>query len=635
MLKMMKQMDSSTLIGSVQDVTGIVVSVRIEGQNFSGLSFVNGQGFKLGQVGSFVKIPLGYLELYGIVSQVGARIGEFDANQNEHSYRWMTVNLVGEGSKMGNFSRGISQYPSIEDEVHIVTAKDLARIYGDDALQNHMVRIGHIAGAESISALVDINKLVTRHCAVLGTTGSGKSTTVAGLLNSLSDDSRFPSSRILVLDVHGEYQKALMDRANIFKVQSELLMSEGESPLFIPYWALNADELIQIAFGTSLENSPSRTVILEKILELKIQSISERPIEGLAPETLSVDSPVPFSIHKLWYDLYCREFGTYYSFDGRLPIQENWAYEIDSSKMPLIGNPEKGIPPQFKKVKDIKGDSEKINYLPNPIGIRNILSNLGSKLRMPRFDFLFNPGPYRPDLAGKTEKDLDHFIGNWLGSNKRMSILDLSGVPSTLLNDIIGICLRIIYDGLFWSKNLPEGGRERPLLIVMEEAHNYLNEAHGTLASSVVQKIAKEGRKYGIGMMIVSQRPSEINPTILSQCGTFFALRLTNGTDRGHIKSAMSDGLDGLTDMLPILKTGEAIVSGEAVKLPMRTVISVPPKERRPDSQDPVLASEYSPDFAQNITGGWDTKIEFEEDYNAFVKVWRLQNSKVVKSINK
>lgn len=628
-------MDSSTLIGSVQDVTGIVVSVRIEGQNFSGLSFVNGQGFKLGQVGSFVKIPLGYLELYGIVSQVGARIGELDSNKNDHSYRWMTVNLVGEGSKMGSFSRGISQYPSIEDEVHIVTAKDLARIYGDDASQNHMVRIGHIAGAESISALVDINKLVTRHCAVLGTTGSGKSTTVAGLLNSLSDETRFPSSRILVLDVHGEYEKALKDRANVFKVQSELATVEGEFPLFIPYWALNADELIQIAFGTSLENNPARTVILEKILELKVQSITERPIEGLAPETLSVDSPVPFSIHKLWYDLYCREFGTYYSSDGKLPVEANWAYETDSSDSPIVGDSEKGIPPRFKKVKDIKGDSEKINYLPNPLGIRNVLNNLGSKLRMPRFDFLFNPGPYRPKSSGVTDKDLDHFIGNWLGTNKRMSILDLSGVPSTLLNDIIGICLRIIYDGLFWSKNLPEGGRERPLLIVMEEAHNYLNEAIGTLASSVVQKIAKEGRKYGIGMMIVSQRPSEINPTILSQCGSFFALRLTNANDRGHIKGVMSDGLDGLTDMLPILKTGEAIVSGEAVKLPMRTVISVPPRERRPDSQDPVLASEYSPEFAQNITGGWDTKIEYEEDYNSFVKVWRLQNSKVVTSINK
>ncbi|MDA3822004.1 MAG: ATP-binding protein, partial [Bacteroidales bacterium] len=207
------------------------------------------------------------------------------------------------------------------------------------------------------------------------------------------------------------------------------------------------------------------------------------------------------------------------------------------------------------------------------------------------------PGEWTPNLDGEVGKDLDSFIKNWIGTEKPVTILDLSGIPSSVLNDIIGVCLRIIYDGLFWSRNLPEGGKERPLLIVMEEAHSYLNDNFEGLASSIVQRIVKEGRKYGIGAMIVSQRPSEINPTILSQCGTFFSLRLSNNTDRSHVKGAITDNLDGLTDMLPILRTGEAIVLGEAVKLPMRTLIEAPPKGSRPDSQDPVVCSELPPDL--------------------------------------
>jgi DNA helicase HerA-like ATPase len=190
--------------------------------------------------------------------------------------------------------------------------------------------------------------------------------------------------------------------------------------------------------------------------------------------------------------------------------------------------------------------------------------------------------------------------------------------------------LRLLYEALFWARNLSQGGRHRPLLIVMEEAHIYLNDGAKGMASNIVQRIVKEGRKYGIGAMIVSQRPSEINPTILSQCGTFFALRLTNAADRGHITSALSDNLDGLTNMLPILRTGEAIILGEAVKLPMRTTIEAPPKDRRPDSQDPVVYDEVSIEDSQN-PGGWGIKMEVDPNYEELVETWRAQNPKIDK----
>lgn len=170
----------ATVIGAVQDVSGTSVSVTLRADRFSGLSFVDGQGYRIGQIGSFVKIPVGYVDLFGIVSQVGASaVPENQVKAMPNGQRWMTVQLIGEGYRTGRFQRGISQYPTIDDEVHLVSEMDLQAIYGRSGAQNHFVRVGHVAGSESIDALVDINKLITRHSAIVGTTGSGKSTSIS------------------------------------------------------------------------------------------------------------------------------------------------------------------------------------------------------------------------------------------------------------------------------------------------------------------------------------------------------------------------------------------------------------------------------------------------------------------------
>ncbi len=599
----------ATVIGTVQDVSGTSVSVTLKSDRFSGLSFVQGQGYKIGQIGSFVKIPVGYVDLFGIVSQVGASaVPETLADSMPNGLRWMTVQLIGEGFRSRKFQRGISQYPTIDDEVHLVSEADLQAIYGKLGEQNHLVKVGHIAGSESIDALVDINKLITRHSAVVGTTGSGKSTTVAGLLNALSDADRFPSARIVVLDLHGEYSRALGDRANIFKINPDH-NRENEYKLCIPFWALSFDDFLRVTFGPLPTEGKARNVILERVIAAKRQSLIDNPIRGITAEDVSADSPVPFSLNQLWYDLYCTEFGTYYSSKGSATDPDNWAYEKDADGNDLVGSAERGLPPRYKKVKNVKEDAEKIQYIPDSLNIRGPLESLGSKLRISRYDFLLKAGDWHPDLQGGVRKGLAELMLGWLGSSRPITILDLSGIPSSMTNDIIGTVLRVLYDGLFWARRLSEGGRERPLLVVMEEAHAYLNDNFDGAASVVTQRIVKEGRKYGIGAMIVSQRPSEINPTILSQCGTFFAMRLSNATDRSHVTGALSDNLEGLTNMLPILRTGEAIILGEAVKLPMRTMIQAPSKDRRPDSQDPVVCDEVHPDESMapgdGISGGW------------------------------
>ena len=622
--------NDDTYLGSVQDVNGTTVSVSISKDSLTGFIYIDGHGYRIGQIGSFIRIPIGFVDLFGIISQVGASaVPDNQALSQPNGNRWMTLQLIGEAQRNGTFQRGISQYPTIGDEVHLVSEKELERIYGQPD-KPYFVRLGHVANAESIPALVDVNKLITRHSAIVGTTGSGKSTTVASILNALSNNEKYPSARILILDIHGEYAQALHDRSEIFKIGANRTSKYVENELFIPYWALNFDELCEISFG-EFANEKDRNIVLERIQKSKEESLKTYPKKGANIDALSVDSPIPFSLNHLWYQLYLETFATYYRGKDGKPI-ENLAFDIDSDGNELRGNPINGIPPVFKNVMVDAGAAEKVNYFPNQLNLGKQLSLLGSKLRVPRYNFIFKPGEWTPNEDGKVEKDLDDLLKSWIGSKKPITILDLSGVPNDILNTIIGIVLRILYEALFWSKDLSQGGRHRPLLIVMEEAHIYLNDSFKGMASKTVQRIVKEGRKYGIGAMIVSQRPSEINSTILSQCGTFFALRLANSTDRGHITGAISDSLESLTSMLPILRTGEAIILGEAVKLPMRTIIEAPPKNRRPDSQDPIVYDEVPDEDSQN-TGGWGIKMEENPQYDELVETWRSQNPTIEKVI--
>ena len=611
-----------TFIGTVQDVNGASVTVELSNDTVTGLGFVHGEGYRIGQVGSFVRIPLGFVDLYGVVSQVGAGAAP-KSEQEERIFgnRWVKVQMVGEGQRGGQFERGISQHPTIDDRVHIVTEADLRAIYGagDPA---DFVSVGHLASAESIPSLVNINKLLTRHSAVVGTTGSGKSTTVAGLLNSLSNPSRYPSARIVVFDIHGEYSKALSDRSCVFRVSGDA--SKNQTSLHVPFWALSFEELVALALG---KLSDSQTAaIADIIVQLKRESLAQQPRDGIDDARVTVDTPIPFSLHKLWLDLHKREHHTLIPRPGGAADEVDPAYVIGVNGLPTqLGDALSVTPPLYRTVKTTGPAPERVQLGKDPLGIRQQLAGLASKLRDPRLAFLFSPGDWLPDVQGKTALDIDALLESWIGGPQPITILDLSGIPSSILNDLIGALLRILYDAIFWARNLPEGGRERPLLLVLEEAHAYLAKENSGSAATAVRRIAKEGRKYGVGMMMVSQRPAEIDSTILSQCGTIFAMRLANDTDRGHITSAASDNLKGLFEMLPVLRTGEAIIVGEAVSLPVRTLISPPAKGKRPDSVDPrvVVRGDMSDGF--DGPAGWSQRRD-PSDYAAMVRQWRKQS---------
>lgn len=605
-----------TFLGTVQDVSGATVSVALDVETASGLSFIDGHGYRIGQVGSFVRIPIGYVELYGVVSKVGAgAVPERVQDLEPYGHRWMTVQLVGETTRGRPFERGLSQHPTIGDAVHLLADRDLERLYGSHSAPD-CLRIGRLANAESIPALVNVDKLVTRHSAILGATGSGKSTTVTRLLDAIVSRDRFPSARVLVFDIHGEYPSALGEHATVFSVGSE-----GHGPskaLHIPYWAMNFDEMLPLTTGPMEDRE--RAAVQEKVVELKAEALDATPRIGVDRRSLTVDSPVPFSIHKLWFDLH-RLVNATHTTTGTGQSRDTEALLCDKHGVPVeLGDAKSVIPPRYQPQ-----HPGSIYLSGSPLNLRKPIDALAARLRDPRLKFLFEPGSWTVEPDGSTVADLDTAVEAWLGGDRPIAVFDLSGVPVTILQTLLGALLRIVYDALFWGRRLSEGGRERPLLIVLEEAHSYLAKHETGLASQTARRIVREGRKYGVGAMVVSQRPSEIDATVLSQCGTLFALRLGNSQDRGHVTGTVSDNFGGFLDALPVLRTGEAIVVGEAVHLPMRMLVDPLPEDRRPESDDPRVYDDNGP-------GGWNRRRE-PSDYRELIETWRRQDPRAPRRI--
>ncbi|HEY3299937.1 MAG TPA: ATP-binding protein [Methylophilaceae bacterium] len=581
-----------TFIGEVQSVSGGVVSIKLRENLGSSLILVDGESYRIGQIGAFFRIPLGYNHLYAICTQVGAAAApvntllEAEGNNN----RWISVTLFGEALG-GHFERGVSQYPTVGDEVHLVTVDDLKTIYG--SIENTAsISVGNIAASSGIVAKLDLGKIVTRHCAIVGSTGSGKSNLTAVLLEAISQQG-FPAARVLVIDPHGEYGSTIQNNGYVFKISPD----EGESPLYVPFWALPFDELMGVTLG---EMSPNNvTSVRDEITARKRESakVLSNPLEA---DLISADSPIPFNLKKLWFD-----FDDY----ERVTLKDKTPTKEDLIEIGDFNTLKSNIYPPHSTTNNAPFQGPRRN-------ISRALEILKSRLRDSSFDFLFSPGPdYSPDEDGKTLKDLDALVATWVGHDRPITVLDVSGLPSEITSTIVGTLLRIVYDTLFWSGKLPISGKKQPLLMVLEEAHLFLPEGSETAAHRTITKIAKEGRKYGVGLLIVTQRPSEIDSTSLSQCGTMIALRMNNGADRTKVSSAMPDDLGNLAAMLPSLRTGEGLVIGEAMPIPSRILFNR--AKNKPIGGDPDLAATWK------VTDRPDPKF-----YTEAVENWRTQSTK-------
>lgn len=474
----------------------------------------------------------------------------------------------------------------------MVTIKDLEKIYGGYD-EYSSVDVGNISISESLKAKIDLNKLVTRHSCVLGSTGSGKSNAVGVLLSAI-ENQHFPGSRVLLIDPHGEYNSVFKECSVVFKIHADKRI--GQRELYIPFWALPYNELLSI-FGGVLNDS-NREYLRSKIVEAKVESAKKLDLD-IEKEFISADTPIPFNIKELWFLLDDFERQTF----------RERAKPETKTDLKVQGNAENLISNEYQPA-SAGGGAPFLNNQTK--GMLSFLENMRLKMKDSRYGFLFEPGEYTPNKDGITKKTLEELLYQWLGNSGKITILDFSDIPSEIVISTAGTLLNIIYDALFWGQNLAVGGKEQPLLIVLEEAHNYLRSGENSIASRTVQKIAKEGRKYGVGLMLVTQRPSELDETVMSQCGTIFSLRMNNSKDRNHVRGAIQDELQSMIDLLPSLRTGEAIISGEAVKIPSR--VQFYKLGNAPKSTDPYVTERWKDEP--------DTDIS---TYKAMVSLWQNQ----------
>lgn len=555
-----------TCIGRVRHVLGATVTVALDGDLAGIAPIYRGHLQPIGQIGSLVRIPQGLVDLIGSVSLVG--IAELSgapapAETVQRDERWLQVQLLGEIDRAtGKFHRGVGSYPGLDDAVHFATAAHLTAIFPAPGKEH--LQLGHLAAAEEVPVCLNAAKLVTRHAAIVGSTGSGKTSAVASLLQSFVNGG-WNAANIVVIDPHGEYAKALGDKASVRSV-----LGEEDCKLRVPYWALPAMDILKIFAG-----APGTQTFAGKYTELVGQA-RKRFVESsqwlnLDPTAVTADTPVPFDIREVWHRL------DWYNRETR-----------DKSADPTThceqtpGNAAELKSATFKPYNPGGAAPHKGPFF-DTYGVTPDLLRLG--LQNPQLKFFQEP-------AGTLEgpDPLVDVMQEWLGKEKPVSVLDFSGVPAAAADLAIGVVLNLLFEVSIRSEKGGTGvGRASPVLVVLEEAHRYLGESASALTRNSANKIAREGRKYGIGLMLVTQRPTELPETALAQCGTLISLRLSNTSDQGSIRAALPDSVTGLAAVLPSLRTGEAIVTGEAVVLPARALLTRPKPE--PHAEDPSLES--------------------------------------------
>lgn len=596
-----------TFVGRVASVRGGAVRVRLMGLPKT-LVLVEGESYRIGQLGAFMRIPLGYTSLYGVCTQVGADAAPPPIPEDvqpptalfEESdpvdYRWLTIALFGEAVG-GHFDRGVGQYPTVGDEVHLVTPEHLEVIYRGQGDGDSIV-VGRIASSAGLPGRLQLSTLVSRHSTIVGSTGAGKSNLVATVLEELSSGD-LPSSRTLVIDAHGEYATAVGSLGRV--IHTGASVPEGAKVLRVPFWALPFNELLDLAMGDMQPHAAE--ALRDRVAAMKRQAAKH--LNDPPPlETITADTPVPFSIRQLWFELEHNQRETYNQSNPQ--DDETRCKPNDEGDAALLR------PPVYPAA-NLGSKAPFLSKARLPIGRQ--LDLLHTRLRDSRFDFMFDSAdPLHPDLDGRIEADLDALLAEWIGGDEPITVLDVSGLPPDVLGTVVGTMLRLIYDALFWAMELPVGGRKQPLLIVLEEAHRFLPRDGDTPTHRVVSRIAKEGRKYGVGLMVVTQRPSDIDSAVLSQCGTMIALRVTNGADRAAVAGMVPDDLGGLVELLPALRTGEALILGDALQVPSR--IRIRKARHKPVGEDPSLPDAWRQEARPDPAG-----------YAMAVKNWRAQST--------
>lgn len=461
------------------------------------------------------------------------------------------------GSKINAFKRGADTFPQIDRDCFLIESTDLQvfmSILADDIGEDERLQLGRFVADENAIAIADGNRLFQRHAALLGSTGAGKSWTVALVLERAA---RLRHENLIVLDVHGEYGPLTREPAGKPIAGGLRIAGPGDlrdpaaDVLFLPYWLLNREEMLALLMDHSDQDAPNQAArFTHHVLELKRENLI-RAEQADTAETFTVDSPIPYDINALI---------------ERLKADDT--EQLETGRAGGRAGPYKGKLTRF-------------------------ILRLQSKIEDRRLGFLFGePAQQTPyEWMADTVKRLLCSPADAPG----VKIIDFSEVPSDVLPVVSAVLARTLYDVQFWM----EPDKRTPLCLVCDEAHLYLpvresSDATERRAVDVFERIAKEGRKYGVALLIVSQRPADVSRTILSQCNNFIAMRLTNDQDQAVVRRLMPDSLAGLTDVMPLLDTGEALVLGDALLLPTRVRFDEP--RVKPDSATRDFWTEWDRD---------------------------------------
>lgn len=530
---------SDAVLGDVHAVNGSQVSAGLL------TAVLNGPRRADVTVGKFFKIQSTKAVLVGVITNVSI---ESASLATEPDYCALAhVNLMGEIDQRDGeprFQRGVSHYPTIGDTVLPLTNEELRVVFGGAGTAT--ISVGKLQQSSEVDACVEIDEMLGKHFAVLGSTGVGKSTGVAHILQQIMHVR--PQLRIFLIDAHNEYDRCLGERAQVV----------NSSNLQLPFWLFNFDEVVDVFFGARLGSKEEIDVLSEAIPLAKTRYAQDGP-DGAAPrlkkKTLGFtpDTPVPYRLTDLTELI-----------DERMGKLENRTSRMIYHKL-------------ISRIEAVSND--------------------------PRYAFMFA----KANVGGDTMAAAISHLFRIPINGKPATILQLAGFPVEVVDSVISVLTRLAFDFGLWSDG------SDPLLIVCEEAHKYApaDQNMGFAPTRrAISRIAKEGRKYGISLGLITQRPAELDPTIISQCGTLFAMRMSNDRDQALLRSAVSDTGANLLDFVPSLGTREALVVGAGIPLPTRMKFAELPNKLVPrsdnlDTESGLLASGHDLNFISSVVARW------------------------------
>lgn len=528
-----------TEIGVVLDISGSSSRVLLDAAAIETLASQADPSLAgAGQVGGQIKVKVGSTWLV-------ANIRTLSKHPDTPGKVVAMIDFLGEGDeerltgKIYNFRRGVTRYPFPDAPVFPASSDDMRQLYAAD--DRATIEIGTVYPTSDIRGALYVDAMLGKHFALLGSTGTGKSTSAALILHRICEMA--PQGHIVMIDPHGEYSAAFKTNGALYDVTN----------LAMPYWLMNFEEHCEVFLTTQGNERQTDADILAKCL-LAARAKS-RASEGIAK--LTVDSPIPYLLSDLT--------------------------NIIQAEMGKLDKAGENAPYMRLKTKidEIKTD--------------------------PRYAFMFSGM-----MVADTMAEFLSRIFRLPGDGKPISIIDVSGVPSDITSVVVAVLSRMVFDYAIWSRNEPQ----RPILLVCEEAHRYVpaeRDAHKSSVGKILGRIAKEGRKYGISLGLITQRPSDLAEGVLSQCGTIIAMRLNNDRDQAFVKAAMPEGARGFLDTIPALRNRECIICGEGVSIPIRVAMDDLEEIKRPASSDPLFSVLWQQ------TGGE------EEIVSRVVKRWRSQ----------